>query len=83
MRRGHGPDEVAAMLALAERRLAEGARIVEVVRELGVSRMTYYRWRQEGGLSKQELARRVRELEREVAILRRRLGEADTGAAAP
>ena len=80
MRRGHSPDEVSAMLALAERRLAEGARIVDVVRELGVSRMTYYRWRREGGLSKQELARRVQELEREVAALRIRLGDMDRNA---
>ncbi|HYE49274.1 MAG TPA: transposase [Azospirillaceae bacterium] len=79
MARRHSPAEIRAHLARAEALLAQGSSIVEVVRDLGISRMTFYRWRQEGGLSRQDLARRVRELERENVELRRRLGEAGAG----
>jgi putative transposase len=49
------------------RRLAGGATVPEVARELGISEATFHRWRnQYGGMSSSE-ARRLKELEKENA----------------
>jgi putative transposase len=46
-----------------------------VVKALGISEVTYYRWRQEyGGMSVSQ-ARRLKELERENARLRRAVAD--------
>ncbi len=42
-----------------------------VSRELGISEQTYYRWRQEFGGMKVDQARRLKELEKENARLKR------------
>jgi transposase-like protein len=59
------------MLREAEVGLAEGQRVAEMVRELGITEQTYYRWRREYGGLKVSQARRLKELERENAQLKR------------
>jgi putative transposase len=55
----------------------EGRTVAEVCRAHGVSENSYYRWRRKfGGLSVVEL-RRLRELERENARLKRMVAERD------
>ena len=55
--------------------LGQGKKVAEVVKALGVSEVTYYRWRQEyGGMSVSQ-ARRLKELERENARLRRAVAD--------
>ena len=45
------PEQIIGKLRQAEVRSAEGARVAEIVRELGITEQTYYRWRKEyGGL---------------------------------
>jgi putative transposase len=64
----------------ADRMLAEGKDIAHVCRELGVSRFTYNRWRQQfGGLSP-DRAKRFKDLDQEIATLRRLLAEAEAEA---
>jgi transposase-like protein len=60
-----------ARCALAEVGLAQGQAVGQVVRKLGVSEQTYYRWRREYGGLKVDQAKRLKELERENARLKR------------
>ena len=69
------PEDVIAKLREADVLLGQGKRVAEVVKALGVSEVTYYRWRQEyGGMSAPQ-ARRLKELERENARLRRAVAD--------
>ena len=55
----------------ADRLLAEGRTTVEVARHLEISENTYHRWRNQFGGMKADDAKRLRELERENATLKR------------
>ena len=69
------PEEIIAKLRKADVLLAEGKKVTEVIKALGISEVTYYRWRKEyGGLSVPQ-ARRLRELERENLRLRRAISD--------
>jgi putative transposase len=69
------PEEIIAKLRQAEVLLGEGKKMPEVVKALGVHEVTYYRWRKEyGGLSISQ-AKRLKELERENAHLRRAVSD--------
>ncbi len=48
-RKRHTAEQIIGMLREAEVGLAEGKRVTEMVRELGVTEQTYYRWRREHG----------------------------------
>ena len=81
-RRRHTPEQVVRKLALADRLLGEGKDVADVCRELGVSEQTFYRWRNQFGGLKAEDAKRLKELERENATLKRLLAEAELEKAA-
>jgi transposase-like protein len=70
-RRRHTPERIVRKLREADRLLAEGAEVAEVARQLEVSEPTYHRWRNRFGGMKADDARRLRELERENAQLKR------------
>ncbi len=55
----------------ADAMLAQGRTAIEACRQIGVSEQTYYRWGREYGGLKMVQARRLKELERENARLRR------------
>lgn len=57
--------------------LAEGVKVGEVIRRLGVNKITYYRWRQEYGGMKVEQAKKLKDLEKENARLKRLLANAE------
>ena len=81
-RRRHTPEQVVRKLTQADRLLAEGKDVAEVCRELGVSEQTYYRWRNQFGGLKADDAKRLKELERENATLKRLLADAELEKAA-
>ena len=58
-------------LRKAEVGIANGKAIKDVCRELGVSEQTYYRWRREYGGMKASQAKRLKDLEKENARLKR------------
>jgi len=62
--------------------LAEGKEIADVCRELQVSEQTYYRWRNQFGGLKADDVKRLKDLERENATLKRLLAEAELEKAA-
>ena len=69
------PEEIIAKLRKAEVLLGEGKKVPEVTKALGVTEVTYYRWRKEyGGLSLAQV-RRLKELERENARLRQAVSD--------
>jgi putative transposase len=70
-RRRHTPEQIVRKLREAERMLGEGKTIPEVAKELGVSEQTYHRWRNQYGGMKADDAKRLEELERENATLKR------------
>jgi len=45
----HGPKDISRKLERADARLAEGATVAEVCKELAISEQTYYRWRGQHG----------------------------------
>ena len=70
-RRRHTPEQIIRKLREADRLLAEGAEVAEVARHLEVSEQTYHRWRNQFGGMKADDAKRLKELERENARLKR------------
>lgn len=75
MGKRHSPEQIVRKLRQAEARLAAGASIPEMARELGISEATFHRWRnQYGGMSTNE-AKRLKELEKENARLKKLVAE--------
>jgi DNA-binding transcriptional MerR regulator len=70
-RRRHTPEQIIRKLREADRLLAEGTEIPEVCKALEVSEPTYHRWRAQFGGMKADDVRRLKELERENASLKR------------
>jgi putative transposase len=71
MGKGYSPEQIVRKLREAEDRIAGGAKVPEVARELGISEATFHRWRKQyGGMSPQE-AKRLKELEKENARLKK------------
>ena len=74
-RKGYTTEAIIGKLRAAEVLLGQGRTTDEVVREIGVTRNTCYRWRQEYGGLKLDQARRMKELEVENARLRRAVSD--------
>ena len=60
-----------AKLRQADGLISQGQEIADVIRQIGVSEVTYYRWRQEYGGLKTEQVKRLKELETENTRLRK------------
>ena len=75
MRKRHTAEQIIGLLRRAEVELAQGRSMGEICRGLGISEASYYRWRSEYGGLKVDQARRLKELERENARLKRALAE--------
>ena len=75
MGKRHSPEHIIRKLRQAEGKLASGYTVPEVARELGVSEGTFHRWKARyGGMNSQE-AKRLKELEKENARLKKLLAE--------
>lgn len=74
-RKCHNAEEIIGKLREAEVGLASGRGAAEMCRVLGVTEQTYYRWRNEYGGVKLDQAKRMKELERENARLRRAVSD--------
>ena len=75
MARKHRPEEIIGKLREAEIVLAQGGTVADACRRIGVTEQSYYRWRKEYGGLKMDQARRMKELEKENARLKRLVGE--------
>ena len=70
-RKRYAAEEIIGKLREAEVGLGQGQSLGQVVRKLGVSEQTYYRWRREYGGMRVDQAKRLKELERENAQLKK------------
>ena len=71
----HTAEEIVSKLRQVDVLTAQGRPVAEAVRAIGVSKVTYYRWRSEYGGLKLDQVKRLKHLEAENA--RRRLAVAD------
>ena len=69
-------EQIIRMLRQAEIELAQGRTVIEVCKKLEVTANAYYRWRKEYGGLKVDQAKRLKDLERENARLKRLLADA-------
>ena len=74
-RKRHKPEEIVAELRQVDVLASQGQTVADAIRSIGVTEVTYYRWRQEFGRLKAEQVRRLRELEAENARLRRAVAD--------
>ena len=70
-KRSHRPEQIINELREAEVLLSQGSTIGEAARKIGVTEQTYYRWRREYGGMRIEQVKRLKQLEKENARLKR------------
>ena len=74
-KKAHTPEEIVAKLRQVEVLAARGQAVAEAVRSIGVTEQTHYRWRAEFGGLKLDRVKRLKELERETARLRKAVSD--------
>jgi putative transposase len=74
-RKRHKPEEIVAKLRRVDVLVSQGQSVADAVRAIGVTEVTYYRWRQEFGGLKTDQVKRMKELEAENARLRRAVSD--------
>src|SRR5262249_39084668 len=70
-RKRYKPEEIVAKLRQVDVLVSQGQNMVDAIRQIGVSEVTYYRWRQEFGGLKSEQVKRLKDLELENSRLRK------------
>src|SRR5262249_41501378 len=70
-RKRYKPEEIVAKLRQVDVLVSQGQNMVDAIRQIGVSEVTYYRWRQEFGGLKTEQVKRLKDLELENSRLRK------------
>ena len=75
MGKGYSPEQIVRKLREAEGKLAGGAKPSQVARELGISEATFHRWRKQYGGVRPKEAKRLKELEKENARLKKLVAE--------
>ena len=71
----HKPEEIVAKLRQVDVLVSQGQSVADAVRSIGVTEVTYYRWRQEYGGLKTEQVKRLKDLEVENARLRKAISD--------
>ena len=74
-RRRHTPEQIIRKLREGERMLGEGRELVEVCKHLEISDQTWHRWRAQYGGMKADDAKRLKDLDRENARLKKIVAE--------
>lgn len=74
-RKNYKPEEIVSKLRQADVLIAQGTKIPDVVRTLGVTQVTYYRWRREFGGLQTDQVKRMKELELENQRLRKAVSD--------
>ncbi len=74
-RKRHKAEEIVAKLRQVEVLTSQGQPVAEAVRSIGVTEVTYYRWRSEYGGLKGDQVKRLKELEAENTRLRRAVSD--------
>src|SRR5262245_10684526 len=84
VRKRYKPEEIVAKLRQVDVLVSQGQNIVDAIRQIGGSEVTYYRWRQEfGGLKTEQVSRAVSDLTLDKLILQEAAGETSKPGASP
>lgn len=70
-RKRYKPEEIVAKLRQVDVLVSQGTSMADAIRQIGVSEVTFYRWRQEFGGLKTDQVKRLKELELENSRLRK------------
>ena len=73
----HTAEQIIPKLREAEVEIARGATVAAAAKKIGVTEQTFYRWKKEYGGLKMDQAKRLKELEKENARLKRLLADAE------
>src|SRR3954447_25120480 len=71
----HKPEEAVAKLRQVDVLVSQGRSVADAIRAIGVTEVTYYRWRREFGGLKSEQVKRLKALEAENARLRKAVAD--------
>ena len=74
-RKRHTAEEIVAKLRQVDVLMAQGRPVADAIRSIGVTEVTYYRWRNEYGGLKGDQVKRLKELEIENSRLRRAVSD--------
>ena len=74
-RKRHKAEEIVAKLRQVDVLVSQGQMVADAIRQIGVTEVTYYRWRQEFGGLKSDQVKRLKELETENVRLRRAISD--------
>lgn len=74
-RKRYKPEEIVAKLRQVDVLVSQGSGVADAIRQIGVSEVTYYRWRQEFGGLRTDQVKRLKDLEAENARLRRAIAD--------
>src|SRR6184192_134867 len=74
-RKSYKPEEIVAKLRQVDVLTSQGKNVAEAIRSIGISEVTYYRWRQEFGGLKSDQVKRLKDLETENTRLRRAVSD--------
>ena len=69
------PEEIIAKLREVEVRLSQGECVGKAAKAIGVTEQTYYRWRKEYGGLQVNQAKRLKDMEKENARLRKAISD--------
>ena len=78
-RQRHTAEQIIGKLREAEVLQAKGMSMEEILRQLGISDATYYKWRREYGGLRVDQAKRLKELEQENSRLRKVVSDLSIG----
>lgn len=71
----HKPEEIVAKLRQVDVLTSQGSSVADAIRQIGVTEITYYRWRKEFGGLQPNQVRRIKDLEQENARLRKAVSD--------
>ena len=74
-RRRFKPEEIVAKLRQVDVLVSQGQNMTDAIRQIGVSEVTFYRWRQEFGGLKSDQVKQLKDLELENSRLRKAVSD--------
>ena len=74
-RKRYKPEEIVRKLRQVDVLVSQGSSVADAIRQIGVTEITYYRWRKEYGGLQTNQVRRIKDLEQENARLRRAVSD--------
>jgi putative transposase len=71
VKKRYAPEQIINKLREAEVMLSQGATLSAILKKIGISDVTYYRWRKEYGGMRVDQAKRLKDLEQENSRLKK------------